>query len=195
MRTGRLIPALAAALLMATSSPATASSAETADVMDQGGALVYAPDGAKVVRQPNGLRISVSMPAPEPGSYVYPAGVTPGSPEVFTLWSFVFNHPDECTQPCGPDDLNNPDVEFGVYNTAGHVNARGTLTLTGRIGVGDPAGAPPGVTPHPLSNPAGAEIHVAVTSHGALDPTTLPGEFRRPTGSPMCGCWWVATFK
>jgi hypothetical protein len=48
--------------------------------------------------------------------------------------------------------------------------------------------------PHPLSNRAGAEVHVAVTSHGALDPVTLPGEFRRPTGSPGCGCWWLAVF-
>lgn len=194
MRKGRFIPALAAILMMAAASPATASPPETADVMNQNGAGVYAPDAARLVRQPNGLRVSISMPAPQSGTYVYPGGVVPGAPEVFTMWSFVFNYPENCTYPCGSDDVTNPDVEFGVYNTAGHVNAGRTLTLSGRFGVGDPAGAPPGVTPHPLSNPAGAEIHVAVTSHGGLDPTTLPGEFRRPTGSPVCGCWWVAVF-
>ena len=36
--------------------------------------------------------------------------------------------------------------------------------------------------------------HLAVTSHGRLDPATLPGEFRRPTVSGACGCWWVAIF-
>lgn len=193
MRKGRIIPALAAILMMAAISPAMASPPETADVMDQGGAGVYAPDGARLVRQTNGIRISVSMPAPQSGMYEYPADVTPGSPEVFTLWAFVFNHPEECTDPCGGDDTTNPAVEFGAYNVAGHVNAGKKLTLSGRIGVGDPAGGPV-PEPQPLSNPAGAEIHLAVTSHGALNPATLPGEFRRPTGSPMCSCWWVAVF-
>lgn len=194
MRTGRLILGLAVTIMFAAPAVVAAGPPETADVMDQGGATVLAPDGAQLVRQTNGLKVTVSMPAPLSGDYVYPDGVSPGSPEVFTLWSFVFNYPENCTDPCGPDDLNNPDVEFGVYNTAGHANAGATLVLSGRFGVGDPAGAPPGITPHPLSNPAGAEVHVAVTSHGGLDPTTLPGEFRTPTGSPFCGCWWVAVF-
>lgn len=194
MRTGRLTLAFAAAMVLAAPAVAAAGPPETADVMDQNGVTELAPDGARLVRQTNGLKVTVSMPAPQPGAYVYPDGVSPGSPEVFTLWSFVFNHPENCTDPCGPDDLNNPEVEFGVYNTAGHVNAGATLVLSGRFGVGDTAGAPPGITPHPLSNPAGAEVHVAVTSHGGLDPASLPGELRRPTGSPFCGCWWVAVF-
>ena len=192
-RRARLILATAA-ILLAGSSAASAQPPETADVMNQGGLGVASPDGARVVRQPNGLAVSVSMPAPASGSYVYPDGTTPGSPEVFTLWVFVFNHPEHCTGTCGPDDLTNSDVEFGVYNAAGHANAGSTLTLSGHIKVGDPAAAPPGITPHPLVNPAGAELHVAVTSHGALDPSTLPDEFRRLTGFPMCGCWWVSVF-
>jgi len=92
------------------------------------------------------------------------------------------------------DDTTDPDVEFGVYNLAGHATGGGTLTLSGRAGVGDPASAPPGVTPHPLANPAGAEVHIAIAPHGGLDPATLPTEFRNPTGSPACGCWWVAIF-
>ena len=113
---------------------------------------------------------------------------------MFTLWAFVFNNPEHCTQPCGSDDTTNLDVEFGAYNVAGRVNAGGSLTLSGRISVGAPAGAPPGVVPHPLTNPAGAEVHLAITSHGVLDPATLPGEFRSPTGSPACGGWWTAIF-
>ena len=162
--------------------------------MDQGGGAVYAPDGAQLVRQANGLKATLSVPAPTPGEYVYAAGTEPGHPEVFTLWMFVFNHPENCTAPCDMDDLTNPDVEFGVYNLAGHANGGGTLTLSGRAGVGDPAGAPPGVTPHPLSNPAGAEVHLAIAPHGGLDPSTLPTEFRIPRGSPACQCWWVAIF-
>ena len=183
------------AMAIGGTSPATAGEAETADVHAQGGTSVVAADGARLIRQPKGLHVSMTMPAPAPGTYIYPAGTSPGSPEVFTLWMFVFNNPENCTDPCGPDDTTNPDVEFGVYNPAGHVNAGSGLTLSGRAGVGEPAQAPPGVDPFPLSNPAGAEIHLAVTSHGGLDPATLPNEFRIPTGSPMCGCWWTATFN
>lgn len=194
MRRAGLSLVLAVALLLSGYVPAWAGQPETADVLDQGAAAVYAPDGAQMVRQTNGIAVSVRMPAPEPGSYLYPDGTEPGHPEVFTLWMFVFNHPEHCTDPCGPDDMVNPDVEFGAYNPAGHVVANGTLTLAGRVGVGDTAGAPPGITPHDLSNPAGAEVHLAVTSHGGLDPATLPDEFHTPTGSGACGCWWLAFF-
>lgn len=181
-------------ILLAGQSTASADPPETADVMGQGGATVWAPDGARLVRQRNGIHASVKIPAPSPGSYIYPDGTQPGHPEVFTLWMFVFNFPEYCTQPCDFDDTVDPDVQFGVYNVAGHVNAGSTLNLSGRTGVGEPAGAPPGVVPYPLVNPAGAEIHLAVTSHGGLDPATVPGEFTTPTGSPLCGCWWVAIF-
>ncbi len=185
---------ICAVMLLASQSSASADPPETADVMDQGGGAVLASDGARLVRQTNGIGAAVTMPAPTSGTYVYPAGTEPGHPEVFTLWMFVFNFPENCSQPCDFDDLMDPDVQFGVYNVAGHVNAGSLLNLNGRIGVGEPAGAPPGVVPHPLVNPAGAEIHLAVTSHGGLDPATLPGEFKMPTGSPFCGCWWVAIF-
>jgi hypothetical protein len=184
-----------AGLLLAGHSTASAAT-ESADVYGQDGS-VYAAGGARLVRQADGISASVTMPTPAPGSYVYPAGTESGHPEVFTLWAFVFNHPEHCTGGpggCGPDDLANPAVEFGVYNVAGHVASGASMTLSGRVGVGEPAGAPPGITPHNLSNPAGAAVHLAVTSHGGLDPATLPGEFHRPTGSPSCGCWWTAFF-
>lgn len=168
---------------------------ETADVMNQGGMGVYAPDGARVVRQKDGLRVSVRVPTPEPGTYVYPAGIEAGHPEVFTLWAFIFNHPELCVGPCDGDDIGAGAAAKGsVYGVAGHVASGGWIQLTGRVGIGEPAGAPPGIEPTPLVNPQGAVIHLAMTSHGALDPATLPEEFRIPTGSPACGCWWTADF-
>ena len=178
--------------------PALASmgSPERADVMNQGGAGVYAADGATVVRQTNGLRMSIKMPTPEPDTYVYPAGTEAGHPEVFTLWAFIFNFPELCDGPCDGNDLGADAAAKGsVYNVGGHVASGNWLTISGRVGVGEPALAPPGVTPTPLVNPAGAVIHLAVTSHGALDPSTLPTEFRIPTGSPACACWWLAVFE
>lgn len=163
--------------------------------MNQGGSGVYAADGATLLRQPNGLRMSMTVPTPQPGTYIYPPGIVPGHPEVFTLWAFIFNFPELCDGPCDGNDLGDGAAAKGsVYNVGGHVASGNSLTITGRTGVGEPALAPPGIVPTPLVNPAGAEIHLALTSHGELDPTTLPGEFRTPTGSPACGCWWVAIF-
>ena len=172
---------------------------EYEDVMDQGHAGVYQEDGAHLVRQTNGLRTSVSMPTPVPGEYLYPPnppGIVAGHPEVFTLWVFAFNHPELCTDGiCNGDDLGAGAAAKGsVYNAGGHVASGRFMTIAGRVAVGQPALAPPGVEPTPLTNPEGAEVHLAVTSHGALDASTLPGEFRSPTGSGACGCWWVAIF-
>lgn len=168
---------------------------ERADVMNQplAGGGVYTADGATVVRQTRGLRISMRVPTPEPGTYFYPPGTEAGHPEVFTLWAFVFNFPELCSEPCGSDDLGaDAPARGSVYNIGGHVVSGNFLTIAGRVGVGEPALAPPGVTPTPLVNPSGAVIHVALTSHGVLDPSTLPTEFRIPTGSPPF--WWVAIF-
>ena len=195
MRLFMVAIACSVALLFAGLSPASAQSPEGADVWVQGGGDVYSADGARLVRQANGLAASIAMPTPPPGGYVYPVGTEPGHPEVFTLWMFVFNHPENCSLPCGADDMTNAAVEFGAYNVAGHVTAGKQLNLSGRIGVGQQAGAPPNITPHDLANPAGAEVHLAVTSHGLLDPATLPGEFVTPTGNGGCGCWWVAIFE
>lgn len=165
---------------------------EHADVMNQGGVGVYAADGSTVVRQPNGLRISAKVPTPAAGTYTYPDGAVAGPPEVFTLWAFVFNFPENCTDPCNGDDLGPATGALGgAYNVGGHVaGGGGNLNIAGRIGIGEqPRG---GV---PLQAPATAEVHVALAPHGAMDPTTLPGELTSPAGNPMCDCWWVAIFE
>ena len=196
MRRGFLGIALSLSLVLGGQLSASAAAPETADVWDQGESDIYAPGGAALVRQANGISVSVTMPTPTPGTYKYPDGTEEGGPEVFTLWMFVFNHPENCAiaHQCGPGDMTNLEVEFGAYNPGGHVGAGSTLNIAGRVGVGDLAGAPPGIIPHPLSNPEGAAVHLAVTSHGGLDPQTLPTEFRVPTGNGGCGCWWLAFF-
>jgi hypothetical protein len=199
MRRVLLAITISAGLLSVGHFSASAAGPERADVWEQDGLTVRAPDGARLVRQANGIAVSVTMPAPEPGAYVYPTnppGIEPGHPEVFTLWAFVFNNPQNCSGGvCGGDDMSDPAVGFGAYNPGGHVNAGATLNLSGRIGVGDPAGGPLGSAVTDLSNPTGAEVHLAVTSHGGLDPSTLPDEFRTPTGNGGCGCWWLAFFN
>jgi hypothetical protein len=194
--------ALGVALALSAAGPAISKVAkQTAHVMNQNGVGNYAEDAAHLTRQTDGISIRVSLPVPQPNTYTYPPeGVaTPSaSPEVFTGWAFVFNNPEECAGGaghCSGPDLSNPDVRAGVYNFAGHpTGAGGNLVLTGHIQVGQPAGGPPGSTMAPLSNPGGAEVHVAIAPHGLIDPSNMPAQANTPVGSPACGCWWVAVF-
>lgn len=168
---------------------------EYADVSNQGGpaAGVYAPGGGSLLRQPDGLQVKVTMPVPAPGSYAYPMGYTPGHPEVFTLWVFIFNYPELCSAPCDMNDLGVDKPAKGtVYNAAGHPVSGNSLTLAGRVRVGETPFDHPVLTFGPLENPAGAEVHLAVAPHGEVDPSRFPDEFRLPTGTPAF--WWVAIF-
>jgi hypothetical protein len=193
--------ALGVALALPSTGPAFAKvTKQTEHVMNQDGEGYYAKDAAHLTRQTNGISIRVSVPVPQPNTYTYPEGVpTPSaSPEVFTGWAFVFNYPDKCANGpgnCSGPDLFNPDVGAGVYNFAGHpTGAGGNMVLTGSIQVGQPAGGPPGSTMAPLSNPGGAEVHVAIAPHGLIDPSNMPAQANTPVGSPACACWWVAVF-
>lgn len=174
-------------------SPALASSnggPEYADVSNQGGMGVYAANGASIVRQPNGLQVSLSMPTPAPGTYAYPPGLSPGHPEVFTLWVFVFDDPSLCVVPhaCGPVDILGGNPVGGAYNAAGHAASGARLTLAGRVGTRETPFA--GI---PFESPGTAAVHLAVAPHGGLDPSSLPDEFRLPAGNPAF--WWVALFE
>lgn len=194
--------ALSLAVVLFAAGPAFAKSTkQTADVMNQNGVGNYADDAAHLTRQTNGISIRVSVPVPQPNTYTYPPEGVPtpsASPEVFTGWAFVFNHPENCAAGpgnCSGPDLFNPAVGAGVYNFAGHpTGAGGNLVLTGHIQVGQPAGGPPGSTKAPLSNPEEAEVHVAIAPHGLIDPSNMPFQARSPVGSPTCDCWWVSLF-
>jgi len=196
-------------MLLGLAAPAGASSTrQTANVIEnQSGGGAIEAENAHLNRTDNGLSISIKMETPAPGTYNYPDTVPESdqvAPEIFTGWAFIFANPDECKNaentepgPCNGDDFGDPDVGGGAYNYAGHVKGTGgNMTLSGHIKVGQTAGlrGPGGNTPFPLSNPMGAEVHVAVAPHGQLDPSTLPGELRSPVGSPACDCWWVAIF-
>jgi hypothetical protein len=165
---------------------------ETVDVVGQGDAgPVVSANGATLIRAKNGITISLGMPTPMAGTYNYPPGAVPGHPEAFTGWAFVFNNPDQCTDPCNGDDIGaGTAAQGGVYNIAGHVSGGGNLQMVGHVSTGaTPFG---GANHAPLQNPRGAEIHVAVAPHGLLDPSIMPGQIKTPIGSPPF--WWVAFF-
>jgi hypothetical protein len=170
------------------------------------------PEDARVTRYEDRVEFEVTMTTPTPGTYVYPDSVPAeryASPEAFTLWAFVFNHPEACATPneCGPGDFTEA-VQGGLYGVAGHLTAvdhsggafeldrdgGGRMTLRGEVKVGDPSRTLPSSPTFPLQNPLGAELHVAVAPHGQADPAAIASELYEPAGNPACGCWWLAFF-
>ena len=176
-------------------------------------------ENAHLTRSDDGIGIEMKLITPEAGSYTYPETV-PGErqaqPEVFTGWVFVFNNPELCKSnpgtefPCGGQDFND-EVKAGAYNFSGTINqlrqisggelqlnsfSDGYVVLNGEIGVGQEQRPPVAqqVSTHPLENPMGAEVHVAIAPHGQLDIETIATELYSPVGNPACDCWWVATF-
>jgi hypothetical protein len=194
----RIVTTLVAAValvVMAVPAQGASATVETEDVMGQGiPGPVYAAGAATLIRSDSGVSARLSIPTPEPGSYMYPPGnafqpngAVEGHPEAFSFWAFVFNHPELCSAPCDMNDIGNTPAQGGVYNVGGHVVGGTTLTLSGRISVGATTFA--GVA---LSEPRTAHVHLAVAPHGLLDPAIMPAQITKPIGSPMY--WWGALF-
>lgn len=206
----RLLTVIAvAAMVAASAATAAANPWEIEDIFGQGmGGPTVAVDGAKINRGASGISASVTMPTPEPGSYMYPDSATwptssgvEGHPEAFSLWVFLFFNPEDCAAPsnCGPADLiNDPAVVAGAFNAGGHLAAGPTLTISGRVTAKTPSfgGANAETIGEALAmgyTIADAEVHVAVAPHGALAPELLPEQMTTPVGTPAF--WWIALFK
>lgn len=134
---------------------------------------------SNLVRTPNGLRAAVRS-----------TGLTPG--DAVTLWFIVFNNPEACsTSPCSvPADVFNSDTEADFFWGDGRVvGAKGSATFAGSLGVGQTAhsgkveiGAGDAV---PLTNPRGAEVVLALHSHG---PAATGDLLAAQLGSYTGGC-------
>jgi hypothetical protein len=195
---------IAAATLALSAGTASGTSWETADVVGQGlGGPTVALAEAAILRTPNGVAASLTMPTPEPGSYTYPVGPTgsgvAGHPEAYSLWVFVFFNPEACaTALCGPADLmQDPDVVAGAFNAGGHLAGGPTLSLAGFVNRGSATFGGPnaetlGTALDMGFDLADADIHVAVAPHGGLDPDLLPGSISTPVGNPSH--WWISIF-
>jgi hypothetical protein len=198
LRAGAVGVATAAALACAVATAGAGVTSQTADVSGQGaGGPVVAEDGATLQRSANGLSAKLRMPTPEPGTYAYPPAQTapfrfpaavPGSPEACSLWVFVFNYPQLCSQPCNGDDLGvTAPARGGAFSAAGHVVGGQNLSLDGHVSMNS--------TPFSgsmLLEPLAAEVHLAVAPHGKVDPALLPDQITKPIGNPAF--WWIATF-
>ena len=203
--TTRTVVVLLTALAMLVATTQTASAdppqvVQTTDVLAQGGNGLYQGDGARLVRSDNSLRIKWQVPTPDPGTYQYPTAdqvppgapdhpdIVPGWPEVFTLWVFVFNNPQLCTEPCDFDDIGDTPAQGGIYQADGIIAHGNKITMRGDVEVGTPPLA--GVA---LASPLTAEVHVAMTSHGqAYSGEDLARQLSIAVGTPAE--WWPAIF-
>ena len=173
---------------------------QRADVMNQGGDGVARHNGAKLERRVHSIEVEFKMPTPAPGSYLYPTPdlippgapphpeLVPGYPEVFSLWAFVFNHPENCTDPCNIDDIGDTPAMGGVFQLDATIAYGSKVDMGGTVWVSELAAL--GV---PLSNPLGAEVHIAGAPHGmALEGADLTRQLNGAVGGPPH--WFPALF-
>lgn len=199
----RALIALVAAFVVASiASPAIADSSpdiSTTDVLGQGGVGIAAEDGATLQQHDDRIKVIYKVSTPEPDSYNYPdASMTPpwldhpevvaGWPEVFTLWGFVFNYPDQCDGPCDGNDIGDTPAQGGVYQLGALVASGNNITVKQTVRVGDQP-----FSGMALENPRGAEVHVALAPHGqAQSGDELQAQLSGPIGNPSF--WWPALF-
>lgn len=103
--------------------------------------------------------------------------------EAFTVWSAVFNNPDECAaSPCALGDLGDPDVEANVIRITGGIAGGTGLSVAGRLQEGD---ASEGLFPGgpPLMDATKAEIHFIYRSHGQKVPGQIDDQIMTVGGA------------
>lgn len=98
----------------------------------------------------------------------------------YTAWWVIFNTPAGCSDDCGEDDIFaedgsmdlNPDATISILFADGAVtDANGAARFSALLEEGRPLGevlAGPGLT-----DAQGAEVHLVVRAHGALDADRL----------------------
>lgn len=119
-----------------------------------------------LVRTPNGLTAQFKT-----------TGLTAG--HAVTLWIMFFDNPEACATPnaCDPTvDIGSQGVNFDFHYAGGHIVNGGETTLTGHVRTGELStsgwaemveiGAAPPFFVAPLTNPLGAQVTLAIHSHG-----------------------------
>jgi hypothetical protein len=136
---------------------------------------VVAGASSKIVRNDNGVTVSVSTTV-DPGTY--------------TMWMLLWNDPSQCIVEAEEDDdglVCNPAVDAldCVLFTAGHVvGDNGTLNYSGHRPVYDSSGAIGPPCANGLTNPQGAALHLIIRGHGPK----LPGQVESQISTVGGGC-------
>ena len=100
--------------------------------------------------------------------------LTPG--HVYTIWTVIFNRPENCDGDCSGPDLSVAKVRGSVVFGGSYIaDANGTGNFNDSLAKGSPpAGIQvnvPAGTANGLINPMKAEIHLVLRTHGAPDAT------------------------
>ena len=190
---------LAFGLLGASAAEARSHDRQRTDILGQGGEGIAKHNGARLDRSDHAVEVRWKLRTPAPGSYDYPTAdsvppgapphpeVVPGYPEVFTLWAFVFDHPDQCTDPCDFDDIGDTPARGSIYQLDGTVATGKWIHMGGKVRLGQAPAVGLG-----LSNPKGAEIHVAMAPHGMANSDQLGRQLNGAIGGPPQ--WFPAVF-
>lgn len=123
------------------------------------------------------------------GVNVHTNSLAPGT--VVSAWWVFFNNPDACTAGlppyrCGAGDFSNPAVLASVQQAGAHVigeSGYGNYGAYFSAGA-DPECAGPAIPCAGLLDPRGADVHIALRTHGA----TLPGALSEQLSSFNGGC-------
>ena len=133
---------------------------------------------SQLIRSPGGITATLKTTG-------LPAG------HAMTLWIMFFDNPAACaTSPCTLADAGNPAAGFDFHYGGGNIANGNNTTISGHLRVGEMSTSGwaevggPGV-PVALSNPMGADVILAVHSHGpALQGTDLAAQM----SSYLGGC-------
>ncbi len=142
------------------------------------------PGGSStIVRTPGGIQANLKT-----------TGLIAG--HAVTLWIMFYNAPENCDQPnaCVDTDVGNPATQFDFHYAGGHVVNGNKTTLVGHLRTNDTSGSgwaemaaigaqvPPPVA---LTNPMGAQVILAVHSHG---PSQRGQDLAAQISSYLGGC-------
>ncbi len=144
---------------------------DTVDVIDfnTGVSIDSGVAVSNLVRNNHGVSMTIDTSGLEPGAY--------------TNWFVIFNHPENCTFPCGEDDLGLAGVGSSVLFATGNVvDSSGLGGFGASLSEGNISGAlfGPG-----LLDARAAEVHLIVRYHGPVIPALMPGQINSVGGG--CG--------
>ena len=132
---------------------------------------------SKVVRTKHGITAQIKT-----------TGLTAG--HAMTMWIIFFNNPDACAgDVCDPAvDGANAEAGFDFHYASGHVVNGNKTTLSGHLRAGETStsgGVEVGGSAVPLLNPFGAQVWLAVHSHG---PAQTGQTLKEQMSSFLGGC-------
>lgn len=122
------------------------------------GSTPMVPGAATLTRSPEGISYGI-----------YTTGLGPGN--AHTIWTVIFNRPQNCVNGCGGDDLSNASVRASIVYGGSYITGEnGTANFLGSVEKGFP---PSGIqlnvplgTANGLTSPVNAEIHLVLRTHG-----------------------------